>query len=525
MDTKKYLRNMLSVSGLVAIASVGHAITINVDGVNHTTLSSAVAAAHLAEDGPDVINLMVDSMPTSDSLQILINKPLVINGDGNGNNIPCDILANIAEMIEPVPDAGNPLRSYIEIQTSGTVEINNLKLHPGSDGLNPGFGNMVGRSISGIRMYYPTDSSDVANYAFTKVYVGGSDSSNNYLPLDTDTSLWEQSGRKRWAGFNGDADVNTGKHAAIHLSDEVTTALGQVSLVLNQCHAGLSRGCGLSLNGANSIVQVNGGVFGHCGRDAIRINGPTVTIQGTQNDRVRVVRATNVEGANSHSIEILGAATVPLIEYADIKGCNTANGFSIREGSQVANIRFCRVLGKFLTPNTDVRNEPLYVTGAGTKVDLFSDCTFHSDGPSPVNIMNLSGSTDQAFNFKDCVFTSANLGSINIGTLGSATFTNCAIPADAVANESLSSPPFIGTGIHTEISPVGVSPVYLLNDSVYDWSDAQGAADINNGIGNRNVLRPSSASYNSASSVGGVLFGGAGPVPNAGISADVWMLM
>src|SRR5688572_7226055 len=87
-----------ALAGMTMLGSTASAITINVDGSNYTTLSAAVAAAYAADDGEDIINLNVDQLAAADG-QILLNKPITINGDGNNNDIQCDLLVDMTSII------------------------------------------------------------------------------------------------------------------------------------------------------------------------------------------------------------------------------------------------------------------------------------------------------------------------------------------------------------------------------------------------------------------------------------------
>jgi len=531
MDTKKYLRNMLSVSGLVAMATAGHAVTINVDGINHATLSSAVAAAYQTDDGPDIINITTNTLSLADPNQIILDKPIVINGDaentGAGDGVPCDILVDMGG-IRDAADAGLPYKSYIEVQVAGSVDINNIRIRPNANGSYAAIANEIANNVSGIRVHLPAGSGELGNYTFTKVAVTAArGAANNYVAMDDGADLFANN-TKKWAGLNGSNDLNIAKHAAFHLSSEAG-GLGSVKLVLDHCHIGLSRGCGLSVNGpvsepARVDLEIKGGVYGHTARDAIRIANATAKIQGTQNDRVRVLRAANIAADNSHSIEIIDSI-VPIIEYVDSAGCNTANGFSIRgAATNVTEIAYCRGMGRFLQPAENITNEQLYMTG-NSRVDLIRDCTFHGLGanPNPVHI----NSAGLPLIFRDCIFTSDNSGTVRVSAAepNIVTLTNCALPTDLVTSETLANPPLSGAGIPVVVSPVSVSPLYQLTLSGYDWSDAQGVGNPSNGAGNKNVLRPSNSAYNSASSTLGTLTGGAGPDSTAGIEEAVWMLM
>src|SRR5690606_18171030 len=133
------------------------------------------------------------------------------------------------------------------------------------------------------------------------VGVSGSDGTDAYLSLGTETDLFD-SGAKRWGGLGGDGanEVNHVKHAALHFAEDNTVGNGAIVSTIDHCEMGLSRGCAVSIVTSNTTVQILGGIFGHSARDGIRIaDGANVTIKGTASDRVRVVRSANIRATNA----------------------------------------------------------------------------------------------------------------------------------------------------------------------------------------------------------------------------------
>src|SRR5690606_28928613 len=153
------------------------------------------------------------------------------------------------------------------------------------------------------------------------------------------------------------------------------------------------------------------------------------TIKGTPTDRVRIVRNTNIGGANSHSVEMVAGGEILLMEYVDAAGVNTANNFNLRNGHLVAG-RFLRGMGKF----DDGANETVFINGGNTTVDLIEDSTFIGAG-SNFNPLNITATVANPLQFRDTIFASHNLGAVihNV-TTGTATYTNCAFPTDGVTS-------------------------------------------------------------------------------------------
>jgi hypothetical protein len=208
---------------------------------------------------------------------------------------------------------------------------------------------------------------------------------------------------------------------------------------------------------------------------------------------------------------VAAGGTVPLIEYVDIAGCNTANSLSLRDG-HITEINFVRGMGKFSPPTPN--NEQVFISTAANAVDLVRNTTIVGMGDPNANPMSIVAAVVNPIEFRDCIFTSeSTLASLTLNAAATLTFNNCAIPSDGTPGESLANPPITGTNVPTQNGTVSASPQYLLTLADYDWSDNQGASNVLNGAGNHNVLRPAltNTAYLTASSTGGRLTGGAGP--------------
>lgn len=512
MCFNRYAAPFLACLAGIALAATAGAKTVNLDGSTYTTLSAAVAAAYSDAD-PAVVNITVNSLPTADG-QILLNRGITINGDGNNDTIPADILVDMAG-IRLAGDLGESGKGYIEISSNpDTVIINNLKIHPNADGAF--IDNNSSELVVGIRTYKPVNANEVGTIQFTKVWISGSDSSNGNAFVDpaTGADLYNNSSIYKWSGASSGGDGGFAGYANFQISNG--GGLGGNNVLLDHCKAGCSYGAALNIPAENSSATVLGGVYGHCGRDGIRVSGTSVTLEGTFTDRLRVVRCTNISGGNSHGVEMVAGGEIASLKYVDVAGCNTTNAFNFRSG-HLYKMQYCRALGKF----GDGNNENLYCTGASTVIDLIADSTIVS-GNTAFNPANFQSTLPAPIEVRDSVFTSMSSGTVVVVMPSGLTFKNCALPSDGYTSETLNDPPLSGVGVPTQISTVSVSPHYLLTLPDYDWSDSQGALNPLNGAGNANVLRPSSASYLLASSTGGPLTGGAGVAP-AGISD--WMLM
>lgn len=534
---KHYMRHILPAAAFAAMAlapGAAQALTVTIDGVTSpTVLSDAVDTCMSAGAGPHVINITTDTLATPDR-QVVITQPITINGDADNNTTACDILVDMTGIVSGADAGVQAYKSYIEVQAAGLVAINNLNIHPNDDGSYAAYGtggvNSAAKNVSGIRFFKPVQAGDTGTYNLTNVGVSGSDSNNNYLSLGTANDLFNLAGRKRWGGLSPDDanEVNHVKHAALHYSNDAVGA-GFIVSKLDHCELGLSRGCAVSITASNTTVEVLGGIFGHSARDGVRIaDGANVTVKGTSTDRVRVVRAANIPKTNAHSVEVVGGATVPLIEYVDVAGESTANGFAFRDGT-VNVVNSVRVLGKF--DETDPTNHGLYIGSANMTVGLVKNSTIHGDGEPEGAPMGMVAGVTSPVEFRDTIFTSRfTTESLTVAspTLGVATFNNCCLTSDGLVGESMTDPPITGAGATTPGAVITnnciySSPVYQYTLANYDWSDKQGAGTPV-GAGNNNVLRPTNLAYLTASSTGGPLTGGAGPAL-AGISPNEWMLL
>lgn len=522
-------RNLFSVvciASLATLAVPGDAATVELDGTNITTLSAAVTAAY-ADSEPAVVNVTASSLTVADSEQIILDQPITINGDFN-NDGPCDVLVDTASIGNAsTTNVGKNFKHYIEVFADGVVNISDLRIHPNSDG-NFGPNAQDDLLVGALKVARPTTG--IGTYTFTRLEVSGSDSSDAFVDLATGDDLYNMEGVKKWGGHSSQNDQRFRARGTVQVEDYDGT--GVANTIFDHCKFGLTYSAAFNLNMDAGTHQILGGVFGHSARDAIHVQGTGVTIKGTHDDRVRVVRSTNIAAANSHGIEAFNGADIDLIEYVDIAGVNTANCLSIQNGAHIAMIRYVRAMGKF---TKDTNNHCVYITGDTCDVDAIENCTFHGNSLGNLGLiaMDIRPNVTNPIAVKDSIFTSendgTNFGFVNVGPTDPAalpTFENCALPSDSLLGESLGTPPIAADpSVTIDTSTcINTSPHYALTLDDYDWSDNQGAGQPGNAAGNANVYRPTDTAYETAGSGGTPLYGAAGE-PGAGIAISEWMLM
>lgn len=526
MIRQKFFKSALMTGALAGFSFVtlpGTAATFTVDGTaaTYTRLSDAVSSASEAGPGAHVINITTDSLPTPD-VEIFINFPVTINGDADNNGISCDILVDMAllrtDAWEGVGTTGSAhTKSYFEIQANGDVTIRDLKIHPNANGIS---GTVGRRRVNGVRTYRPVGEGEVGNYTLENVRISGSDADLNYVDLATSADLYSVTPNK-WANDNG----NNTENAVIQLANLPSDALGYYNSSLIDCHAGLGQSSAINIDPTSGTHVLSGGLYGHALRDGIRLTGTSITLTGSQTNRIRVVRVPNESGQNAHGIEAFVGAQVDMMEYADVATILSGNNFNIsNNGTVVHKMRLCRGLGKL----TQTANAAYFIHGDSRLTA--ENCTFVGSGSDGIPF-HTAATYDGIANISDTIFSSEQLGVMrndNSDAIGVVQMNYCAIPTDGVTSESLATPPIVhaagdlGTFIHQ--NTLSLSPQYLLTLEDYDWTDDQGASQVGNGPGNVNVLRPTNPAYLTASSIGGPLFGGAGPALS-GINSNEWMLM
>jgi hypothetical protein len=496
--------------------STAPAKTLSITDPN-TKLSDAVADVYALDDGPDVIDIMVDKLST-DTTEIMLNQAITINGDADGNGKKCDILVDVTA-IRGALNVGDEMKCYLEIESPGDVVINDLQIHPNRDNTVTGAGDNA-NLVDGIRFNRQADASTTPTHTLNRVWVSGSNAADEFVRLDTADDLYTSGGLKHWSRQSGSS-----AHGIIHIGKASTLGTGDFNVVLNNCHAGLGFGDALNIPAEKGHVTVNGGLYGHSGGHGIRVSGDTVSLTGSHTNRLRILRVPNVGGQDKHAI-FSATGTFDKVEWVDIASMNTGRNLQVNGGIPVPMAN-CRLMGK-LGNNTN----PILLMTNNTSCVNMVDCTIVGSGgaASPFEAPN---GTTAVSTFTDCIFTSENLGQINNNnddTTGALIFTNCALPTDGVSAESLNqtTPISLDAGLeatpnYTVTAPVTVSPMYMLTRDDYDWSEAQGEGKPNNSKGNTNVYRPSNPAYKGAAT-NGDLVGGAGDFP-AGIDAAEWMLM
>ena len=497
------------------LASTCGAVTVVVDsaapevaGSSYQKLSTAMDYVNVNGTSlltSNVITIMSDQIPLDG--EVVVNVPVTIEGDGNNNGVKCDILADVASIQTTTTLKGQPERCYLEVQaSSGTVTINNLKIHPNADNIT--------NSVDGIRTYKPVNAGETGDYVFNNVWVSGSNSSDQFLALDTKVDLYGQAGVKRWSISPG-----TGGNTA-NAVIQVTSAggSGTYKATLNNCHAGLGKQSAMNIPNANGTT-VTGGLYGHSLRDGIRCSGNSITLTGSPTNRIRVLRVPNETGRDAHCVEVEGANKVIKMEYVDVAPIMSGNGFKFFGTSANGGVnlmRYCRAMGKL-----DNGANAMFFMTESCKADNVRNCTFVGSG-SNYNPLETAGVYLGVAKFYDCIFTSENVGSLMIDnnvTTNPRFFTNCAMPTDLFTSESLSSTQPVrnritgqSTNLPTMTNTIATSPHFVKVLADYDWSESAVSVDGSNALaGNPDVLRPAvSSAYRNAASDGSDLTGGAG---------------
>jgi hypothetical protein len=497
-----------------AITSTGAALTVVVDpsapevaGSSYQKLSTAMD--YVNTNGttvtPNLVNIVSDSIPLDQ--EVLVTVPVTIEGDGNNNGVKCDILADVNKIQTVVTSKGQPERCFIEVQaSSGTVTLNNLKIHPNAD-------NAV-NSVDGIRLYRPVNVGETGDYVLNNVWISGSNAADQYISLETANDLYNQAGVKRWSISPGTGG-NTG-NAVIQVTN--AGGSGSYKASLNNCHVGLGKQSAVNIP-SNGGTTVTGGLFGHSLRDGIRCSGNGITLTGSFTNRIRVLRVPNESGRDAHCVEVEGANKVLKMEYVDVAPMSSGNGFKFFGTSANGGVnlmRYCRALGKL-----DNLNNAMFFIAENCKADNIRNCTFVGSGNN-YNPLETAGGYTNVAKFYDCIFASDNLGFLKIDntlTTNPRFLTNCAIPTDLYTSESLNAATPVrntSTGqsanLPTMANIVTASPHFIKRLADYDWTENAVSVDGSNPLaGNPDVLKPAvSFAYRNAASDGSDLTGGAG---------------
>jgi hypothetical protein len=471
---------------LTAILTIGVAagLTVEVAGLGapdtaggpYSKLSLAVAYVVANSSPPNVINVTTNY--ASDDTQILATVPMTINGDGEtagvGDGTPCYILVltNATNGIGLAGDVGETGKAYIEVETAGSVVINDLQLGPDVNG------NTTNILIDPIAMYKP--ASGTGDYTLNRVQASSTNTSLEFSAPASTTDAYYVPGAHRWYAYGG-------THGIFNLTN--SGGAGNYNATLIDCQAAAARSHDLNIQNQSGTTVINGGVYSYAGQDNIRITGTNVTLTGSLSNRIRLYRASSSSAGESLRLET--GADVTLMEYVDsIDALNAASGFSFYNGT-VQEMRFCRTAG--------CSGSDFWAQGTGTVLDAH-DITSHASGASVNPLATAVAHTGSLF-IKDSIFTSTGIATsgevLCNGTTGVYSILYCALPTDGAAGESLNATtPVVGV---TPTNSVITSPAYM--DTTFDITDP----------GNVDFLRPSNATdYRMATSTALNLAGGAG---------------
>lgn len=320
--------------------------TIEVDGVKIKSLAIAVETAQATDDGPHIINITVDKLPAADG-RVYISEPMTINGDADGNGVKCDILADV-QSIQAVPmKKSQREKGYLEVQCAGRVEINDLMIHPNADA-----STAEAEFVDAVRLLAPKRPADHGEYILNRVWASGSDGNNGdtFVPLDTTEDLYSKPGIKKWSGQD-----KRMAHSIIQLDKskpkrKALKELGSYDSTLTDCRAGLGHGPALNIAANEGTHVINGGLFGHCGNAGIRLAGENITLKGTADNRIVVLRAVHEPAANERgAISGLYDARIDLIEYVDVAPEPGTDAFSMAPSVNVKSRQNCREIADVST--------------------------------------------------------------------------------------------------------------------------------------------------------------------------------
>lgn len=463
-------------------------LTVEVDGVGtnpgtYANLSDAVAFTETQPviSSPHEIRITADSI--SDDSQILITKPTTIIGDADEDDIPCDILVDVAAFVAQANKGSDTFEHFLELECEGNVTVSDLRIHNTARGNT---GSVLGSPIGTSK-----PAAGVGNYVFNNVWASGSDASNVFLDIRTETALYytpSSSTSKIWYGYSASKDrgiwniTNNG-------------GAGIANVTLNNCSGGMARSCAVVIsNGGGGSTTISGGFFGQVGEHGMRImsTATDVALIGAEDNRIRFISSSETGNANNYAIAVDEGSDVLAITEVDIRGVrNATTGFGLSLAESVPLVKKIRISG---TAGHGIR-----ITGADTNLAI-EDVTVHMDAVGGTrNPLNVDVPHTGDVSITNSIFSSSTdaTGILNFAGTGSYSISNSALPTDTVAGENLNPTPTSGTVMLNNV--VAASPVY--STATYDYTAANA---------NLNWLRPTNGSDYAGAAVGGAnLVGGA----------------
>jgi len=297
-----------------------------------------------------------------------------------------------------------------------------------------------------VGFYKPT--AGAGDYTMNRVSASASNGSGVFQDPETTTDLYYISGVARWYGY-------LAANGIFNLTD--TGGAGTYNATLNDCEAAVARSHCLNIANLSGTTVINGGFYGHAGQDNIRITSTGVTLTGTAYSRLRSYLGNR--SSSGVNIRILAGAVVTLMEWVDSDmgtGVAAGGGANLRLEGTITSMNRCRF--GVISGGSTFLGAPMHVLGAGTAT--ITNSTFHAaPNPNAINPVLVDAAATGALSFTNCIFTSANLGQVQLSGAGAYSIATSGVPTDGDTGESLNTAtPVVGT------SPTGSitqSPTYL----------------------------------------------------------------
>lgn len=523
---------ILFVGGLCLSIGYANAATVEVSGVNNpptsfATLGDAVDYLRTNHAGQEnVVNITTDG-PIFESGVIILDGTagtgLTINGDADGNGIPCTIITDSAA---PGSQANflNPAGSYCQLYLlvdSAVYTINDLILQPIyiGEGVNLDESAYAG----GTRGIIIDDGADVAN-GFTlnlnNITIGGS-KAGNVLAANPNASDWTTATRydRAITGF-AFPEPNPGAQYNLNLTRV---------RVFNTYHDAVHLG-----NRYTNINIKEGCIFAWAGRHCLSIdaNYAVLNINGTEQERILIrgsAQDTSIAATTRRlGLRVVGSSAndIPFtwesMSYVDSIENGYENEMGRTCGPFVMENCFFAFNDRINTSNPDGRFTGLRygygylagVVGSATERTI-RNCTFY-DTRAPGSVqrgINLYGQMNgYVFNLENVVIAGPDDNGIDMRA-GANSVLNVSHSAlvtvgpDALANAFTGSYDGPGTGNFALYTSNVINDDPMFASYTYTYGDTE------------NFLKVTNTAYQTAGPGGGLLTGAVGWSP---LSVESW---